>query len=131
METFEKVYRKLNDIEPIINAERRFIYDKLKKLSPTDKRRLNLKNINQDRKDKTISELLEVMKNWNFELDGKMTIKSLEKVTGKNKKTIQIYYKTLKTEIIINKSNNYEIFGSLDYSSLLKNLDDLTKYDLN
>ncbi|GAA5100529.1 hypothetical protein GCM10023210_39150 [Chryseobacterium ginsengisoli] len=131
METFEKVYRKLNDIEPIINAERRFIYDKLKKLSPTDKRRLNLKKINQDRKDKTISELLESMKNWNFELDGKMTIKSLEKVTGKNKKTIQIYYKALKTEIIINKSNSFEIFRSLDYSSLLRNLDDLMKYDLN
>jgi len=104
METFEKVYRNLNDIEPIINAERRFIYDKEKKLTPTDKRRLNLKKLNQDRKDKTISELLEVMKNWNFELDGKMTIKSLKKVTGKNRKTIQIYYKTLKTEIIINKS---------------------------
>lgn len=109
METFEKVYRQLNGIEPIINAERRFIYDKAKKLSPTDKRRLNLKKINKDRKDKTISEILNVMQDWDYSLNGKITINKLCEATGKNKKTIQTYYKGLKAEISVKKYNSLPV----------------------
>lgn len=131
METFEKVYRQLDDIEPIINAERRFIYDKEKKLSPTDKRKLNLKKINQDRKDKTISEILHIMQGWDYSLNGKITINKLCEATGKNKKTIQTYYKGLKTEISVKKYNSLEVFKKvIEKNPLLKDLDDLMRYDL-
>lgn len=132
METFEKVYRKLNDIEPIINAERRFIYDKLKKLSPTDKRRLNLKKINQDRKDKTISEILNTMQGWDYSLNGKITINKLCEATGKNKKTIQTYYKGLKAGIFVKKYNSLEVFKKIiERNPLLRDLDDLMRFDMN
>jgi hypothetical protein len=131
METFEKVYRQLNGIEPIINAKRRFIYDKSKKLSPTDKRKLNLKKINQDRKDKTISEILNIMQGWDYSLNGKITINKLCEATGKNKKTIQTYYKGLKAEISVKKHNNLEVFKKIiERNSLLRDLDDLFRYDL-
>ncbi|MEG0926785.1 BT4734/BF3469 family protein [Chryseobacterium sp.] len=131
METFEKVYRQLNGIKPIINAERRFIYDKAKKLSPTDKRKLNLKKINQDRKDKTISEILNIMQEWDYSLNGKITIKKLCEATGKNRKTIQTYYKGLKTEISVKKYNSLEVFKkAIERNPLLKDLDDLMRYDL-
>jgi hypothetical protein len=131
METFEKVYRQLNGIEPIINAERRFIYDKEKKLSPTDKRKLNLKKINQDRKDKTISEILNIMQGWDYSLNGKITIKKLCEATGKNRKTIQTYYKGLKTEISVKKYDSLEVFKKvIERNPLLRDLDDLMRYDL-
>lgn len=131
METFEKVYRQLNVIEPIINAKRRFIYDKAKKLSPTDKRKLNLKKINQDRKCKTISEIRNIMQSWDYSLNGKITINKLCEATGKNKKTIQTYYKGLKTEISVKKYNSLEAFKKvLEGNPLLRDLDDLMKYDL-
>lgn len=131
METFEKVYRQLNVIEPIINAKRRFIYDKAKKLSPTDKRKLNLKKINQDRKDKTISEILNIMQGWDYSLNGKITINKLCEATGKNKKTIQTYYKGLKTEISVKKYNSLEVFKKvIEKNPLLRDLDDLMRYDL-
>ncbi len=131
METFEKVYRQLNVIEPIINAKRRFIYDKAKKLSPTDKRKLNLKKINQDRKDKTILEILNIMQGWDYSLNGKITINKLCEATGKNKKTIQTYYKGLKTEISVKKYNSLEAFKKIiEKNPLLRDLDDLMRYDL-
>lgn len=128
---FKKVYKQINNIEPIPNAQRRFIYDKTKKLSPTDKRKLNLKKINQDRKNRTVSELLGVVKNWDYSLNGKITIKKLCEVTGKNKKTIQTYYKGLKAEIVINKHNGLEVFKKfIEKNPLLKDLDDLMRHDL-
>ncbi|AZA55365.1 hypothetical protein [Chryseobacterium sp. G0201] len=98
--TIAKIYQNLNDVEPIPNAERRFIYDASKNFTPTEKRRLNIKKVHQDRTNKTQSELLEIMKNWDFSLHGKMTIKSVAKVAIKDPKTVQSYYTKLKTELL-------------------------------
>jgi hypothetical protein len=131
MQTFEKVYRQLNVIEPIINAKRRFIYDKTKKLSPTDKRKLNLKKINQDRKNKTISEILNIMQGWDYSLNGKITINKLCEATGKNKKTIQTYYKGLMAQVVVKKYDDLELFKSyIERNLLLRDLDDLMRCDL-
>jgi hypothetical protein len=130
--TVAKIYQNLNDVEPIPNAERRFLYDNSKNLTPTDKRRLSIKQIHQDRKNKTTSELLEVMQNWDYNLNGKITIKKLCEATGKNKKTIQTYYRGLKTEIIVNRFNSLEMFKKfIEKNPLLKDLDDLLRYDLS
>lgn len=98
--TVNKIYKNLNEVEPFLNAERRFIYDKSKNFTPTEKRRLNIKKVHQDRTNKTQSELLEVMKNWDLDLHGKMTIKKLAKVAIKDPKTVQKYYTKLKKEIL-------------------------------
>ncbi|MCT4235844.1 MULTISPECIES: BT4734/BF3469 family protein [Elizabethkingia] len=94
--TLNKVYKKRKDIKPMLNTSRRFIYDSSMNLTTTEKRQLNAIQMGKDKVDKTKRELLEVMKNWNIEKCGKMTINNLKKVTGKNKKTVQKYYTHLK-----------------------------------
>jgi len=137
--TVAKIYLNLNDVEPIPNAERRFIYDKSKNFTPTEKRRLNIKKVHQDRANKTQSELLEIMKNWDYDFYGKMTIKKLAKVAIKNPKTVQFYYTKLKTvilqdldeeqvQMVITKKRLFQKF--IEMNPLLKDLDDLMKYDL-
>lgn len=70
------------------------------------------------------------MQNWNYSLNGKVAIKKLCEVTGKNKKTIQTYYKGLTAEIVVNKHNGLEVFKRLiEKNPLLKDLDDLMRYD--
>lgn len=137
--TVNKIYKDLKDVEPIPNAERRFLYDNSKSLTPTDKRRLSIKQIHQDRRNKTQSELLEIMRNWDYDLYGKMTIKKLAKVAIKDPKTIQTYYSKLKTEILqeldekqvqmaVTKKRMFQKF--VEMNPLLKDLDELMKYDL-
>ncbi|PRQ81637.1 hypothetical protein CMT60_00665 [Elizabethkingia anophelis] len=94
--TLNKVYKKRMDIQPMLNVSRRFIYDSSKNLTTTEKRQLNAIQMGKDKVDKTKRELLEVMKNWNIEKCGEMTINNIKKVTGKNKKTVQKYYTHLK-----------------------------------
>lgn len=94
--TLNKVYNKRKDIQPKLNASRRFIYDSSKNLTTTEKRQLNAIQMGKDKVDKTKQELLTVMKNWDIKQYGKMTIDKIKKVTGKNKKTVQKYYTDLK-----------------------------------
>ncbi|WP_419869777.1 BT4734/BF3469 family protein [Chryseobacterium sp. CT-SW4] len=137
--TVAKIYQNLNDAEPIPNAERRFLYDNSKNLTATDKRRLSIRQIHQDRKNKTQSDLLEVMKNWDFDLYGKMTIKKLAKVAIKDPKTVQTYYAKLKTEILqdlneeqvqmaVTKKRLFQKF--IKMNPLLKGLNELMKMQL-
>lgn len=137
--TVNKIYKDLKDVEPLLNAERRFIYNISKNLTPTEKRRLSIKQIHQDRANKTQSELLEIMRNWDYDLYGKMTIKKLAKVAIKNPKTVQTYYTKLKTDIlqeldkekvqiVVTKKRLFKKF--IEMNPLLKDLDTLMKYDL-
>lgn len=43
------------------------------------------------------------MNTWNEEQYGKMTIKKITKISGKNKKTVQKYYRELKSRISLLK----------------------------
>lgn len=137
--TVAKIYQNLDEVEPIPNAERRFLYDNSKNLTPADKRRLNIKQIHKDRTNKTQSELLKIMKNWDFDLYGKMTIKKLAKVAIKDPKTVQTYYTKLKTEIsqdldeehvqiAITKKRLFQKF--IEINPILKDLDSLMRRDL-
>ncbi|EHM7983033.1 MULTISPECIES: hypothetical protein [Elizabethkingia] len=82
-------------------------------------------------KDKTISEILNSMQGWDYNLNGKITINKLCEATGKNKKTIQPYYKDLKAEIFVKKYNNLEVLKKIiERNPLLRDLDDLFRYDL-
>lgn len=132
--TLNKIYKKINDVEPIYNATRRFIYDVNKNLTTKEKKRLNIKKICQDRVEKTKADLWSVMKEWNDVSDGKMTIKKIKNLTGKNKKTVQKYYTELKellflisNDVNTNKNKIIEHFHSINPS--LKDLDDLMKFD--
>ncbi|MDV3579520.1 hypothetical protein CMU79_16400 [Elizabethkingia anophelis] len=101
--TFDKAYDKIKGITPIFNAERRFLYDPYRDLSAREKRQLNLKQIHKDTVTRTTKELLDIMNTWNEEQYGKMTIKKITEVSGKNKKTVQKYYSELKSRISLLK----------------------------
>ncbi|MDV3566027.1 hypothetical protein CMU71_03850 [Elizabethkingia anophelis] len=101
--TFDKTYHKIKGIIPIFNAERRFLYDPYRDLSAREKRQLNLKQIHKDTVTRTTKELLDIMTAWDDKQYGKMTIKKITEVSGKNKKTVQKYYSELKSRISLLK----------------------------
>ncbi|MFN1215790.1 hypothetical protein ACKW6Q_02275 [Chryseobacterium kwangjuense] len=132
--TFEKVYKKIDEIKPYNNASRRFIYDKDRKLTTKEKRKFNIKQICKDKITKTKSDLLAVMKNWNYNLYGKITIQKIVELTGKNKKTVQKYYADLKRYISTipvweeEKRTKNKIFKMFVLKNpLLKKLDELMR----
>ncbi|WP_454046815.1 hypothetical protein [Chryseobacterium sp. Marseille-Q8038] len=65
-----------------------------------EKRILNMKQLGKDKSNKSVVELFKVMKEWNYSIYGKITIKSLSKIASKNRKTVQKYYKELKAKLI-------------------------------
>lgn len=95
----DEAYSRIENLKPFNQSKRRFIYDESKNLTPTQKRRLVFQKLAKDKSEKTKSELLSAMKNWNYSKYGKMTIQKLRNITGKNKKTIQKYYSDLKKQI--------------------------------
>ncbi|WP_185286426.1 BT4734/BF3469 family protein [Chryseobacterium indologenes] len=106
--TLAKIYKNLNKVSPHMNATRRFIYDKNKNLSTKEKRALNMKQIGKDKQLRSKSELLTIMRSWNHDLLGKMTIEKLAIAAVKNRKTVQKYYKELKriiwlSELLLSK----------------------------
>ena len=90
-----RIYRNIDNKYPINNDTRRFIYDKTKNLTSADKRRYNLQKIHTGRIEKTKAELLDCMTEWNAVETSKLTIKKLANYCGKNRKTVQKYYREL------------------------------------
>lgn len=105
----DKIYENIKNIEPNFNEERRFIYDKTKCLTTKEKRILNMKQLGKDKSNKSVGELFKVMKEWNYTLHGKITIKNLSKIASKNRKTVQKYYKELKAKLIPNVDLGIEV----------------------
>lgn len=101
----DSVFR-IQNIELKPNKFRRFLYNPDYNLNTSEKRRENLISIRQDRVEKTIDDLNKIIENWNINNDGKLTQKSLSKISGKNIKTIEKYYFKFKDKI---KRKNLEI----------------------
>ncbi|UTX46671.1 BT4734/BF3469 family protein [Chryseobacterium sp. MA9] len=137
--TVAKIYQNLNQVKPIPNRKRRFIYDMFRNFTPSDKKRLNIKKIHQDRINKTKSELWDVMVDWDSNFYGKMTINKIAKASGKNKKTVQKYYNGLKSMLPLKESQTVFLITrkkrvlnqSIEKKPLLRDLDDLMRSDLN
>lgn len=89
-----KIYNSRGKIEPRNNAKRRIIYgEEIKTLS--QKLKINGKVLGEDRSEKAFNELVDFVLNWNFEKYPKVTQKSLIEVSGKNKKTVEKYYRSI------------------------------------
>lgn len=98
---------KIENIELYPNTFRRFIYNPYYDLSSKEKRIENIKVLNKSRVSKTKEELENIIENWNFKCDGKITQSKLTKASNKNKKTIEKYYPCFKERIIkINLHNS-------------------------
>lgn len=100
------------DSEPILNEERRFLFNPKKKLTHKEKMKI-VNSINGKAKvEKTLKEIEIALINWDFKIQGKITINSLIKATGKCKNTIEKYYKYFK-ELRIRKNKEFKEFVSL------------------
>lgn len=96
-------YSKKNKL--IFNEERRFLFNPRSNLTKKEKTKIVAPVMGKRKSNKTISEIKEVLENWNILKHGKITQKSLQKVTGKNIKTIEKYYHLFKALIFeTNKS---------------------------
>lgn len=89
-----KVYNRRGNVEPRNNAKRRVVYsDEIKTLP--EKQKINGKILGNERSEKTFKELVDCVMNWNYEKSLKITQKTLKEVSGKNKKTIEKYYRSV------------------------------------
>lgn len=87
------------DLKPIINATRRFIYNKDYCFTLRQKRQLIIDALASDKVKKSKLRIEEAIREWDFENDGKITVRSLSRVAGMNKKTVQKYYHLYKSDI--------------------------------
>ncbi len=89
----------IEDIKPILNTPRRIIFNPKCTLTNSEKRRIVNKITGTIRSKQTEKELKDIVQNWDKKLLGKITQKKLAEIASKNIKTIEKYYKHLKTEI--------------------------------
>lgn len=100
-----KIYNLRGKIEPINNAKRRIIYgEEIKTLA--QKLKINGKVLGEARSIKVFNELVDFVLNWNYEKYPKITQKLLIGVSGKNKKTVEKYYRS-----VLNKIKNLKKVG--------------------
>ncbi|SRX73354.1 BT4734/BF3469 family protein [Aequorivita antarctica] len=84
---------------PILNYERRLVFNPKAGLSKIQKNRIKGKIIGGIRMKKSIAKIEKAIDNWSFEESGKITQKSLQEKTGKCIKTIERHYKHFKERI--------------------------------
>ena len=83
-------------IEPILNSPRLIIFNRESELSLKERRILTNRAIGKSRRLKTLKELKNVVSDWNIYELGRITQSKLAKVSNRNIKTIQQYYKELR-----------------------------------
>lgn len=82
--------------ESIYDVERRVIFNPDTKLDKSQRRKITNQISGKIRSKSTLNELQEIINNWDFEEYGKITQVKLAKVSGRNIKTVEKYYKSLK-----------------------------------
>ncbi|WP_298782379.1 BT4734/BF3469 family protein [uncultured Polaribacter sp.] len=89
----------LEDIEPILNSPRRFLFNPVFNLTHKQKMKIvNTKN-GQALSEKTIKEIANCIDNWDVKKQGSISQTKLKVVTGKSIGTIEKYYKLFKSQI--------------------------------
>ncbi|MFP3597940.1 hypothetical protein [Chryseobacterium sp. SIMBA_029] len=90
-----KSYKLRGMLEPLENRTRRFYFEDPKMPTPEKKKLVNQVLAN-DRVENTRQELLEYLENWDYEKYPKITQVNLQKVSGRNKKTIENHYREVR-----------------------------------
>ena len=86
---------KNKDIKPILNFERRIIFNPKSGYNTKQKKSISNKLLGKLRSKKTLKELEFIVDKWDESSYGKLTQKRLQKISGKNIKTIEKYYRQL------------------------------------
>lgn len=93
----------------VLNKQKRFVFDPKKKLTFKEKMSIINPIMGKRQSKKTKEEIRETLNNWDVFKNEKLTQKTLQKVTGKNIKTIEKYYKLFKKEIALIKQQHKQI----------------------
>lgn len=90
---------KLVEPKPMLNIERRFIFNPDFKLTRKQKAQIMNPLLGKKRSENTIQKIKECLNDWDIVKYGKVTQKSLTEVLGMDKKTIQKYYRLFDDKI--------------------------------
>lgn len=103
----------VEDIKPVLNDERRFVFNSDYELSTREKRQEVMKVLNSDRVKKSKMNMEYAISVWDFETDGNISQKGLALKIPMNIKTVKKYYPLYKSDIRMlnniygsNKNNN-------------------------
>ncbi|RXP46864.1 hypothetical protein EC396_13365 [Lutibacter sp. HS1-25] len=99
-------------IEPKLNATRRFFYNPDYDLSVKKRRQLSIKAINFEKTQNSIKRIEQIVNEWDFKKDGKITQKGIKAKGGGCLNTIKKYYHLFKKEI--NEFNKFEQLKLMD-----------------
>jgi len=99
IDSIVKHVMNIENIVPIENANRRFVFNKDYGLTSTEKRQEVMKILNSDRTSKSIKNIENAINEWDFNIDGKITQKALSLKIPMNIKTVKKYYPEFKSEI--------------------------------
>jgi hypothetical protein len=95
---------KIEDILPIENATRRFVFNPDYDLTIAEKRQEVMKVLNSDRIQNSKLKIESAIEDWDFVIDGKITQNGIAIKTFMNIKTVKKYYPLYKTDIqMLNK----------------------------
>lgn len=94
-EIANNTYKLRGVLEPLENRTKRF-YFKDPKMPAPEKKKLGNRVLANDRAENTRQELLGYLENWDYEKYPKITQVNLQKVSGRNRKTIENHYREVR-----------------------------------
>ncbi|PWB24666.1 BT4734/BF3469 family protein [Flavobacterium sp. HTF] len=102
--------RNENTLDVHLNKERRILFNPNLKMDKKEKQKIVCQEISKLRRDKTSQEIYEVLENWDFEKEGKITQKKVANQTNKSTVTIKRYWSNFKDYTgDLNKENNNSV----------------------
>ena len=89
----------IENLVPVKNAERRFLFSSDYQLTLKEKRQVVIKAINSDRVENSKMKIEKVIEDWDFDTKGKITQKAIATNIPMNIKTVKKYYPLFKSDI--------------------------------
>ena len=83
---------KSKEEAPRNNSKKRFVFESKKSLTKKEKSKIYNSILAKERQEKTISEIAEIIKNWDFEKFPKLNKSNVFKVRGKGRGSVDKYF---------------------------------------
>lgn len=96
-----------NDVEPILNHERRIFFNPDCKLTRLEKTTITNQTLGKLKEEKSRTIIRECIINWDYVNNGKITQHKLAKISGLNIRTIEKYYKEFRE--LISENRQYSL----------------------
>ena len=83
---------KSKEEAPRNNSKKRFVFESKKNLTKKEKSKIYNSILAKERQEKTISEIAEIIKNWDYEKFPKLNKSNVFKVRGKGRGSVDKYF---------------------------------------